>query len=274
MHNLIKTLLLFGLAVIGFATTEINDQETTAMPDRKPIILLQEITHAPHEGIDKIIWKLGFLNPNFVLYDDGLVIFKSDKDQFELFSVELTPQEMNTLLEEFRIDEFLKLEDSYYTNNQFHQPLYFIKYWQGRKMKKVRVIGPIRDNEADRNIAPKAFLKIFDKMISFHHKNARLWEPEKIEIALYPYTNSQGEPVPWTAGWPDLSHKTTKKRTDVHLSHSYTIYLDGANKDKLEQMLFRLKKKQAVLINQKQWYIAPQRYILPNEEMWDTEKSE
>jgi hypothetical protein len=39
-------------------------------------------------------------------------------------------------------------------------------------------------------------------------------------------------------------------------------------------MLSRLKEKQAVLINQKLWYIAPQRYILPKEEMWDTEKSE
>jgi len=97
MHNLKQILFLFGLVVIGFPNTEINAQETTTIPDRKPIIVLQEITRAPHEGKDKIIWTLGFLNPNFVLYDDGLVIFKNDKDQFELFSVELTPQEINTL---------------------------------------------------------------------------------------------------------------------------------------------------------------------------------
>jgi hypothetical protein len=268
-NGFIKTIFLLGLVLICFANPEITAQGKTVITDRKPVILLQEIIPWIHEGADKAIWKLGFLNPAFVLYDDGLVIFKKGRDQFTLFSVELTSQEMNSLLEEFKIDdEFVKLEDFYYTNRQLDQPLYSIKYWQGQKLEQVKVVGPIRDGEEDRKNAPPAFLKLFDKMISFDHQNARLWQPEKVEIHLYPYTNSQGEPVPWPKEWPDLNHPTTRENKDDSVKYSYTIYLDGKKKDDLERMLVGLKEKQAVLINEKQWFIAPQRYILPGEELW------
>ncbi len=260
-------IILFGLVVIGSAATQTHARERTR--ERRPILLLSESTRsARYAGADKTIWSLGFLNPVFVLYDDGLAVFKNDGDRFRLFSVVLASREKNTLLS--AIDGFLKLEDSYTTTNQFHPPVYFIKYWQGSRMKKVSVIGPIRTSEEDRNKTPRAFLELFDQMVSFRHKKARLWEPETVEIDVYPLTDAQGEPVPWPKGWPDLSHKSTKKGR----KGSYKIFLDGVNKDKLEQMLSSLKEEQAVLISHKHWYIAPRRYLLPNEQMWDTERTE
>jgi hypothetical protein len=249
---------------ICFAKPEISAQETK-MPGIKPGILLQENTTWPPPPKR---WSLNVLSPVFVLYDNGLVLFKKGRDQYELLSVELTPEEINSLLEEFKLDEFVKLEESYETSRQLDQPVYSVKYWQEGKLKSVKVFGSIRDNEEDREGTPPAFLKIFDQMISFDHPNVRLWQPGKIEIHLYPYTGSQGESAPWPEGWPDLSHPATKKNEDASFKYSYTIYLDGAKKDKLEQILSGLKEKQAILINEKQWYIAPQRYCLPGEEWW------
>ena len=97
---------------------------------------------------------------------------------------------------------------------------------------------------------------------------------KKVGIRVYPYADSKGEPVQWPEDWPGLKDPATKKRKDDSLRSSYDIYLDGANRSHLEQMLSSLKEKQAVLIDQKQWYIAPSRYILPSEEVWDTERSE
>ena len=234
-------IILFGLVVVGSAATQTQARERTR--ERRPVLLLSESTRsAGHAGADQTIWSLGFLNPVFVLYDDGLAVFKKDGDRFRLFSVVLASREKNTLLS--AIDGFLKLEDSYTTTDQFHPPLYFIKYWQGSRMKKVSVIGPIRASEEDRNKTPRAFLELFDQMVSFGNEKARLWEPETVEINVYPLTEARGEPVPWPKGWPDLSHKTTKKGR----RGSYKIFLDGANKDKLEQMLSSLKEEQAVLI--------------------------
>ena len=199
-NNFIKVTFLLGLIFICFTNSEINAQDTK-MPDIKPIIILQETTPWIHKGQDKTIWKLGHYNPAFILYDNGLVIFKKGGDQYELFSIELTPKEMNSLLEEFRLDEFVKLEESYDTSARLDQPVYSIKYWQEGKLKSVKVFGAHRDdNEENRKNIPPAFLKIFDKMISFDHQNARLWQTEKI--------------------------------------------------------------------NEEQWLIAPQRYILPGEEWW------
>ena len=271
MHTSSKLALVLISTAIALQSTTVHSQETTSSQARRPVITLKESTRM--RRVNKSIWSLNSLNPVFVLYDDGLVIFKKDKAQVEYSSVDLGPQEMKTLMEKFKIDEFLKLDNSYSTNNEFNQPVNFIKYWQGSKVKKVRVIGTIRDDEKDRSNSPKAFLHLFDQVISFKHKNAHTWVPYKLKISLYPQTNSQGEPVLWPSDWPDLNHKTTKKRTDPDLSHSYELYLDGIHKEKLEQMLSKLKTNQAVSINGKPWYIAPVRYILPNEKMWDTEKS-
>lgn len=274
LNGFIKIIFLLGLVIIGFANSEINAQDKTEITDRKPVILLRETTHWVHQGWDKTIWKLGFLNPTFVLYDNGLVIFKKGGDQFELFSVELTPQEMNSLLEEFKLDEFVKLGESYKTSRRFEQPIYSIQYWPEGKPKPVKVFGWIRDNEEDRKNTPPVFLKLFDKMISFDHPNARLWQPEKVEIRVFAFNEMkvEGEPVPWPKEWPDLNHKTTKKNDkkyeNVYIEDSYNIYLDGDKKDDLERMLSSLKEQQAVLINEKQWFIARQRYILPGEELW------
>jgi len=150
-----KIIFLASLALILFAHAEIQAQDTK-ITIGKPVIALDEMRRWPY-GDETVIWKLNFLNPVFVLYDNGLVIFKQGIDPFKLFSVELTAHETT------------------------------------------------KKNE---------------------HKEFK-----------YPYT-------------------------------FYTIYLDGKKKDELERMLLGLKEKQAVLINEKQWLIAPERYILPGEELW------
>ncbi len=268
LNGFMRIVFLF-VFLVSYPHSTVLSEDKTEIVNRKPIIYFDESSAWPIRK-DTTIWQLNSINPDFVLYDDGLVIFKKDEDQFDLYSVQLTKDEMNGLLEKFNIgDDFMKLEDSYSTNNLFDQLTYLIKYWQNSKMKRVLVSGPIRDSEKDRENTPPAFLELFDQIISFTNKDAPLWQPEKVEIHLYSFEDSQGEPVPWPKKWPDLNHPTTKKNADEWSKYSYTIYLDGEKKDELEEMFSSLKEEQAVLINEKPWYIAPKRYILPSEEMWE-----
>jgi hypothetical protein len=266
IHKASKSALYLIVTLIVLTNTCLRSQEASPDQNRKPVITFQASTRM--SGMGETIWKLGFLNPDFVLYDDGLVIFRKDKNTSDFISVQLNSQEMKSLVEKFKIDTFLKLEKSYSTNNKFHQPINSIKYWQGSKMKKVSVQGQVQSDEKDRSKSPQAFLNIFDSIMSFEHKNSQIWKPYKLEISLYPQKNAKGDPIPWPREWPDLNHITTKKRTDDALSHSYKIYLDGTHKDEFELMLPKINKYQPVIINGKPWYLAPQRYILPNEEMW------
>lgn len=273
MHKIVKVLFLVSLVPVASATSqEVAGGDVVAV-GRHPIFVLQESTFGLRAGGKQNLWKLGDLNPNFVLYDDGLVIFKKQNDPHQLFSVLLGPAEKKAMLRKLNPTAFLTLDNSYSTNNQLDQPVYFIKYWQEGGMKKVRVIGDIRNSTSDRQKVPAAFLEPFDQMISFGNSNAVVWQPGLMEIQLYAHRKSSGEPVPWPDEWPDLNHKDTRKRTDPAMRYAYTLYLDGMHRDRLEKMLAGLKPRQAVLINGKHWYLAPSRFILPNEKMWDTEKT-
>lgn len=268
-HKTSKIAIVLLVTALVVSKGLLKSQEQSPNQTRKPILILDERTRMGK--VKNSVWQLNSLNPEFVLYDDGLVLFKKDNTDPDYFSVKLKPQEIKTLLENFKIDEFLKLKKSHSTNNKFHQPINVIKYWQGGKTKTVQIIGSIRDDEKDRNNSPSNFLRIFDQMISFQHPNSQVWVPYKLKIHLYSQTSPKGEPVSWPSGWPDLNHNTTKKRADADLSHAFEIHLDGTHKDEFELMLSKIDKYQPVMINDKPWYLAPQRYILPHEKMWQSE---
>lgn len=259
---------LIAAVLGGSASPLISAQEAS---ERAPILVLRQMTHEPESSK---LWSLNRLNPTFVLYNNGLVIFKKSEDSLEFLSTELTPTEMKTWLGELDIAEFLTLGDSYFTNNYFHQPVSIITSWHNSTIKRVMVSGSIRDNETDRNNAPQAFLKIFDQLITFHHDNTRVWEPEKVQLHIVPYTDSRGEPAAWPKGWPDLNDKATKDTSRAYgTGESYNIHLSGDQRDELEQILFGLQDKQAVLINERPWYVSPHRYCLPGEDLWMDPKS-
>ena len=259
-----RTLLfvLFGMAVAAAPVVYAESAERT------PILVLHEATH---EGLPsaETIWSLNALNPTFVLYEDGMVIFKKERRSSESFSAQLTPEQMHALLGELNVKEFLTLEEAYSTNNHLEQPGTVIKYWQDHAMKRVMVSGQIRESAEDRNRAPQAFLRMFDRLTGFHHENARVWVPETLEIHVIPYTNSEGIPVAWPKDWPDLDDETTKDTTEyIGTGESYNLYLSGDRREEFEQLLSNLAEKQAVLMNGRQWYVSPWRYCLPNEDVW------
>jgi len=259
--------VVLSVIMAGLGIPSAQGREQPGAAERTPILVLQEMTHKVKPAG---AWSLNALNPTFVLYEDGLVIFKKGKDSLEFFSAQLTPEQMSALLEGWSSEEFLRLsEELYSTNNQLEQPVSLIRYWQDHAMKTVRVSGAIRDSAEDRRKVPPAFLMIFDRLTAFCPEPARPWEPELLELHVIPYTNAKGEPVRWPTEWPDITDETTQDKTAYFgRGETYHIYLDGDQRDALERLLAGLNEKQAVLMHERQWHVSPFRYCLPSEARW------
>ncbi len=260
------TILCLSWSIFEYSIDGVNAQEITTS-QAKPIILLKKMTPELYYGTTTTtIWQLNWKNPAFVLYDDGLVIFRKKTDDFNFFSVKLPPDEMNKLLDEFGVNEqFINLEEHYNINDDSDPPINTIATWQDQKEKSVTVVGHLNDDkEDDRKKTSPTFLKLFDQLNSFEHFQAQNWQPQSVRILITAFPGSQGEPATWPQGWPDLMDQATQKIT----SDSYAIYLNGESLHEFEQLMANLKENQAVLINEKRWYISPERYCLPGEESW------
>jgi len=243
----------------------------TAAAARQPIVVLQKsVPFGLYQGKEESIWKMGGSNPAFVLYDDGLVIFKKPGDDITLFSAQLSEEHMNDLLARFKLSsDFAGLEESYDASRMLDQPVFIIRSWQDGHIKTVRVFGDVEGNQEARDNTPSAFLKILDQMASFDPETAQPYEPEFVELYILPYTDAEGEPVAWPEGWADLEDARTTDQTKTVGHEGYNIYLAGEHKEEFEKLLAGLNEKQAVLMNERKWYVSPYRYCLPSEELWE-----
>lgn len=213
----------------------------------KPIIILTK----PNPWLDVI----GSDSPSFVLYDSGQVIFlKAGIDkQAKYFSLTLTPEEKEEFLACLPLSDFLKLKD-HYTN--FPEgtlvddaPQAFIYVSHNGIAKRVTVEGGL---DADDKNLPEALMKIYSKIGNFNDSRARPWAPEKYEVMIWPFENSELKPIKWPEGWPDLNSPDTKKRRD----EQYSIYLKPAKFAELDEIMKKAESGQAVLINGKKWAVS------------------
>lgn len=235
---------------------------------RKPLVLVNETTRGRKLG-SETKWTAGYMNPLFVLYSDGLVIFKKPGNAYELFSAQLTQKETDELMVAVNPKALSGLDAMTFTSRRMHPPIYSIRYWFGAetKMRRVAVAGTLKSDRpdgGDRASAPKAFLSALDQALSFERTGALPWVPKRVLIRVSP-SQAKTEAVAWPKGWPDINHESSKK--DRYIKDSYSVYLKGSEVKVLEQLLVESKER-PVLISGKKWRVTPQRHCLPGEESW------
>ena len=247
----------------------------------KPIVFFQSFTDCPDEGKLKSWQHYCWTKPFFVLYDNGLVIYKKDRGDCKFFSVELSPEELNAFLKEINPDdEFFKLNSDYDTfadvYSEFGDQIDFgaipfcrIRLWHGNTMKQVRILGAIERYET-RSKIPDAFIKIADRLYSFDHPDAYLWQPEKIEIVASPINVPDDNLVLWPHDWPDLYDEATKKFKDPYGKEPYyELHMSGNKLGELDRLLSSLDGNSAILMNGKKFFVYVSHYCLPAEELFD-----
>lgn len=246
--------------VADIDTNKRADSRPEDKKDSSPIVLLYEMN--PWANV------IGSDTPSFALYDDGLVIFarQVESEQFELFSVVLSPQERDSLVSSLPAKQFFDLEPRYSTTLITDQPTTVIYLRDGDRAKSVSVYGGLKRTDNDRKEgAPPTFIEIYEKIKGFGDTRAERWMPEKIEMMIWPYENA-GSALSWPRNWPDTKHPQTKKRGAGRDEIAYSIYLTRKQYETFKSRVARAGEN-AVLINGRTWAFDF-RYPFPNEDAW------
>lgn len=255
-----KWTCLFSVTLFSLLSTLLVAQVRS---EPKPLMVLVE--HDP--------WAmaLGFDVPSFVLYDDGLAIFRNrrEKPTSDFLYVRLSPEYLKEFLEPLSLESpfFSWLKTDYSLSNWTDQPTTDLFVWRKGKRKSFQIYGYRRKDEATAKALPERLRRILEQVEDYNPAAAKAWSPEKLEIFIWPYEYSPMKPLEWPKGWPDLKSSETVKRG----KDSYSIYLGGSHQTELIKLLSKLGDKQAVLINGKKWTLS-YRPSFPGEKEWKNQK--
>jgi hypothetical protein len=266
IHRAILSLSLFVLMLVSFAVNasqprpsmEVRTTFTPIVGEFDPPRALVLLTiYDPWQMV------LGSDMPRFALYDDGQVIYthRNDEGEWELLTATLTPRELNQLLARMDIgDTFFALDDYYEGPMMTDQPSNSLMVWdEEHGTKTVGVYGDVSLGEA-RELAPEAFLKVYDAALGYTNPDAETWLPEKFEVMLWPYETS--EATRWPAAWPDLDSPFAVQRDD-----QWSIYMDI---DQYERFQSLAEDANAFRLDGKMWAFGV-RFPYPHEVVWATQ---
>ncbi len=225
--------------------------------DLKPKVVFVE--HDPWAMV------VGSDSPSFVIYEDGLVIFRNSNPKGPAYLQEnFSKRELKAFLRLLPAEsDWANLKDHYELADGTDQPDNVLSVWEGGRMKRIQIYGAIRRNMELLEGLPKPLQNVMKKIINFDVKRARLWVPGKIELMIWPYEYAPEKSLNWPEGWPDLKSPETKKRGE----NGYSLFIDMGRAKELDGLLGQLKEKQALLINAKKWAVS-YRMPFPGESAW------
>ena len=240
---------LFGMLTMGLIPLAIAPGAEATAPQPLVVLYIK----------DPWLMVIGSDSPRFALYDDGLVIYASgdrEPEKAYLFK-KLSSEELNGLVNRLNLDRKLGgLDGKVFTSlSATDQPRNILCYRVNGKRKAVEVYGPPHHKEPGNpgvDEIPLAFLDIFDFLTTFHARGESTWLPAKIEVMIWPFDNSLGEPMPWPREWPGIDDPRTRKRGN----DSYSIYLDSRHFPDFLTMLRSMSGSQALLLDDKKWAVS------------------
>ncbi len=216
--------------------------------ERQPLVVLMEK--------DPFMKTIGANTATFALYDDGLVIYRKEHDSY--LSAILSEKEKNDFIASLdwdkNLEEFHLYCEAVTIDDKVENTIYLFKDGQ---REIAQLYANLRNDEKAREHAPKAFLNMFDKIISYNNSKATQWTPEKFQIIFCPFGDEKG--TPWPEGWPDLKSPETVKKGVPYSLHMDFKYFEDFKKLTGESSLF--------VINGKTLH-AFYRFPFPCEEKW------
>lgn len=202
---------------------------------------------------------IGSDSPRFVLYDDGTVIYRSDAGYR---AVTLTAADSAALAAKVGLagikdyTEYTKVTDQPSSIIiDFRDQLAVVAYGATSRHRQ-------RGDAGDRLLGMITLLR------EYQNPKAEAWEPEAIEVMIWPYEYAPEASIIWPAEWPGLDHPATVERGD-----SYSLFIPIRNKDALLAFLETRKARGAVEIGGRKWAVSL-RTPLPQEARWMPQASE
>jgi hypothetical protein len=251
----IKSILVILTAFI-LTNTSVFCQINLSNRNKLPILVLIETNPQ--------IYVTGYETPAFAFYTDGTVIYSKQEsiEKINYFSVKLDSTQLSTLVNELNLSELQTLEEFYnVSSDPADQQNNILFFYKGDSLKASRVYGDLVNDMGARELTPKSFLRVYDKITNIDLENSKIWMPQYIELVITPYESTK-DPKDWPDDFPDLESPNTVRHGDL-----YSLYIDISKYEKFKILQNDRKKGHGFLISDKKWKVTV-RYPFPEEDIW------
>ena len=217
--------------------------------------------------------------PEFVLYQDGTVVFTRCREKDNPYScyfwtAKLSSDEIVQTMNKLSPQAFYSLNDRYVPGSSITVSDLGTRLFVMRKLdgtyKEVSTYGALSGDKPEyvaENV-PNSLRKIVEFVQSYDNPNAVEFIPEYLEIVIEPYEEESKKNVKWPKDLPDLNDSKTieHKKYDRH-----SLFVNVGNiaiSTKLRDIIYKQQKlNAAMLINNKRW-IVERRIPFPSEAIW------
>jgi hypothetical protein len=226
------------------------------------------LAQSPAAGAEPVIvyietdpWAMviGSDSPQFVLYDDGTVIYRAD-DGYR--SVTLTEAERAALTAKVSLAGIPDYTD--YTSATDQPSSIIIDF----RTKQAAVAYGATSQHRESGEPDDKLLAMITLLREYQSPDAAAWEPEAIEVMIWPYEYAPEASINWPKAWPGLDHPATVQRGD-----SYSLFVPISERQALLAFLDTRKPRGAVKIGGRKWAVSL-RTPLPGEARWMPSESD
>lgn len=221
-------------------------------------------------------------SPEFVLYQDGTVIFTKCREKDNPYScyynmAKLTSSEVSQIMEKLHSQEFYSFEEHYSPDtskvavSDLTYRLFVMRKPDGT-YKEVSTYGALSGDKTGyvaENV-PSALKEIVAFVTSYDNNNLVEFYFEYHEVVIKPYNDDSKKKLKWSKDLPNLSDSKTIKHKEYG---RYSLFVPNSLFYKVRQIIRKQLKSEdnsgypPVLINNQKWEIEA-RIPFPSEAVW------
>lgn len=220
-------------------------------------------------------------SPRFVLYDDGLVIYKVGhtdnvtSPSMSFMCVQLTGAEAKglyaSIVDSLRLDGDVLFAVQAATNLPVHE----LHLWSPGTYRKITVIGSLdkyppglAETVGIRGELPSSIVKAFAAVRGYGNERGRPWHPEQVDVLIWP-ANLDCEVEPWPPDWPTTASSSARpRRRDPFGRERWSIRMDYSNIDRVRALMSKRNDSGRCLeMEGKKWELSF-RLPFPAEDHW------
>jgi hypothetical protein len=219
---------------------------------------------------DPWLMVVGSDTPDFVLYEDGQVIYrkKAGRKRSPYLWTQLTAGQLHSLKASLTaLGPYRSGRNDIVMADVSDQPetKLYLNFDDTRLLASIYGMAsadPSMEQSRRTTPLPDALRKLHTFLSDLEFKDAIVWRPKHIEVIVWPYDHARDASIVWPKEWPGLTAPTTIRKTS-----RYSIFMAGTEEPKVAAFLRTGKALGAVEIDGKKFAVVV-RPVFPSEPVW------
>lgn len=235
-------------------------------PFRTPVL---ELSH--HGELGSPYYEVDAYVPEFILYEDGLVIYvEGEGKDARIRQAHLPADEVYTMLDHAR-DQLAAVPEPIVASTATDQPQASITLFHENQRTTVDAYGVDRQGASTdaEVVIPAPFVALYRELQDFGHADAEPWQPDELEIVLWNKDHVREAAAPWPEAVP-LPPADARQPRPFHRPRGKAGYprpivfrVDGDAEATIGAALAELGETTPVEWNGHKWLVRARR-VLPN----------